>query len=148
MSHEQQFCTFFVDGLRFGVPVLGVQEVLKFQPMTSVPRAPRIVRGLINLRGQIVTAVDLRTRLDLPPRGGPRKPMNVVLRTEDSTASLLVDEIGDVIDAPEEAFEPTPRTFSASMRELVVGVYKLEDDLLLVLDPKAALDTSANARAD
>lgn len=139
MSHDRQFCTFFVDSLHFGVPVLGVQEVLRFQTMTPVPRAPNVVRGLMNLRGQIVTAVDMRRRLSIPPRQGTRLPMNVVLRNEDGTVSLLVDEIGDVIDAREEAFERTPRTLNPVTREVVNGVYKLENSLLLVLDTESVL---------
>lgn len=139
MNHDRQYCTFFVDGLHFGVPVLGVQEVLRYQPMTPVPRAPSIVRGLINLRGQIVTAIDLRMRLDMAPRKGKRPPMNVVLRMQQDTVSLLVDEIGDVIDAREDTFEPTPRTLHPTTRELINGVYKLEKSLLLVLDTENVL---------
>src|SRR5437763_3707389 len=87
-----QFSTFFVADLFFGVDVLRVQEVLRFQQMTHVPKAPEVIEGLINLRGQIVTAIDLRRRLRLPPRAGDLTPTNVVIRTDDSAVSLLVDE--------------------------------------------------------
>ena len=93
-----QFSTFFVADLFFGVDVLRVQEVLRFQQMTRVPQAPEVIEGLINLRGQIVTAIDMRRRLRLPPRAGDQTPMNMVVRTEDGAVSLLVDEIGDVLD--------------------------------------------------
>src|SRR5437763_10143678 len=93
-----QFSTFFVADLFFGVDVLRVQEVLRFQPMTRVPQAPEVIEGLINLRGQIVTAIDMRRRLRLPPRGAEHAPMNMVVRTEGGAVSLLVDEIGDVLD--------------------------------------------------
>ena len=93
-----QFSTFFVADLFFGVDVLCVQEVLRFQQMTRVPQAPEVIEGLINLRGQIVTAIDMRRRLRLPPRAGEKTPMNMVVRTEDGAVSLLVDEIGDVLD--------------------------------------------------
>src|SRR3954447_7509100 len=93
-----QFSTFFVTDLFFGVDVLNVQEVLRFQPMTPVPQAPGVIEGLINLRGQIVTAVDMRRRLQLPPRDEEKSPMNIVVRTTDGAVSLLVDEIGDVLD--------------------------------------------------
>ena len=86
-----QFSTFFVADLFFGVDVLRVQEVLRFQQMTRVPQAPEVIEGLINLRGQIVTAIDMRRRLRLPPRGGDQTPMNIVVRTEDGAVSLLVD---------------------------------------------------------
>jgi purine-binding chemotaxis protein CheW len=87
-----------VADLFFGVDVLRVQEVLRFQQMTRVPQAPEVIEGLINLRGQIVTAIDMRRRLRLPPRAGDQTPMNMVVRTEDGAVSLLVDEIGDVLD--------------------------------------------------
>ena len=80
MSTEQQFCTFFLDGLFFGVEVHKVQEVIRYQGMTAVPLAPAVIGGLINLRGQIVTAIDLRKRLALRPRAGGEQPMNVVVR--------------------------------------------------------------------
>src|SRR5580698_9899881 len=91
-----QFSTLFVADLFFGVDVLRVQEVLRFQEMTRVPQAPGVIEGLINLRGQIVTAIDMRRRLGLPLRGEGHAPMNMVVRTEDGAVSLLVDEIGDV----------------------------------------------------
>src|SRR5271166_5637497 len=96
-----QYSTFFVADLFFGVDVLNVQEVLRFQPMTPVPQAPGVIEGLINLRGQIVTAIDMRRRLRLPPRGGEQMPMNMVVRTGEGAVSLLVDEIGDVLDVDE-----------------------------------------------
>src|ERR1035438_3717269 len=82
-----QFSTFFVADLFFGVDVLRVQEVLRFQQMTRVPQAPEVIEGLINLRGQIVTAIDMRRRLRLPPRAGDQTPMNMVVRSEDPRAS-------------------------------------------------------------
>src|SRR5271155_3083524 len=87
---SQQFSTFFVADLFFGVDVLNVQEVLRFQPMTPVPQAPGVIEGLINLRGQIVTAIDMRRRLGLSPRAGDKSPMNMVVRTADGAVSLLV----------------------------------------------------------
>ena len=89
-----QFSTFFVANLFFGVDVLHVQDVLRSQPMTSVPRAPNVIEGLINLRGQIVTAIDMRRRLLLPTRLGDHpESMSIVVRTADGAVSLLVDEI-------------------------------------------------------
>src|ERR1700728_3635418 len=93
-SHSSgQFATFFVADRFFGVDVLRVQEVLCFQHMTCVPGASEVVEGLINLRGQIVTAIDMRRRLRLPPRPEGQTPMNMVVRTEGGAVSLLVDEI-------------------------------------------------------
>ena len=134
MANPKQFCTFFLNGLYFGVEVTHVQEVLRHQPMTRVPLAPPTVQGLINLRGQILTAIDLRQRLELPARTGDRMPMNVVVRTADGAVSLLVDEIGDVVEISEDIFERVPETMRGVARELVRGVYKLKERLLLVLD--------------
>ena len=130
----KQFCTFFLNGLFFGVEVVQVQEVLRQQPMTRVPLAPATVRGLINLRGQIVTALDLRERLNLPTRTSGAPPMNVVVRTADGAVSLLVDEIGDVVEISEDIFERPPETLTGAARELVQGVYKMKERLLLILD--------------
>ncbi len=130
---EQQFCTFYLGGLSFGIEVEKVQEVIRHQSMTRVPLAPKLIGGLINLRGQIVTAIDLRLRLGLPERGAGELPMNVVARSEDGIVSLLVDEIGDVVEVSESAFEPPPDTLQGQARELVRGVYKLKDRLLHAL---------------
>src|SRR5207253_6724778 len=127
MSGEQQFCSFFLDGLSFGVEVHQVQEVLRYQEMTRVPLAPAVVRGLINLRGQIVTAIDLRRRLGLPERDAAQRPMNVVVRGGGGVLSFLVDEIGDVLPLDEAAFERPPETLRGPARELILGAYKLRD---------------------
>ena len=137
---RQQFCTFFLDGLRFGVDVQKVQEVVPYQEMTRVPLAPPTIRGLLNLRGQIVTGIDLRRRLELPERPADCLPMNVVLRGEDSPVSFLVDDIGEVIEVSVEAVEPPPDTLQGRVRELIQGVYPLEDELLLILDTAKTLD--------
>ena len=101
MASLRQFCTFSVHNLLLAIDVLEVQEVIRYQEMTRVPTAPPVVRGLINLRGQIVTAIDLRRRLALPPSGDDQRPMNVVVRTGDGAISLLVDEIDDVLELDE-----------------------------------------------
>ena len=142
MSDGHKFCTFKLDGLLFGVEVSKVQEVIRHLHLTRVPLAPPIVRGLINLRGQIVTAVDLRCRLELSPRAADQHPMNVVVRTDDEAVSLLVDEIGDVCEVDEDAFEDPPETLNGVARDLIRGVYKLKDQLLLVLDTEKAVQMS------
>jgi purine-binding chemotaxis protein CheW len=134
MAGRKQFSTFVVDHLLFGVEVEKVQEVIRYQEMTRVPLAPPVVKGLINLRGQIVTAIDLRRRLDLQERATADLPMNVVVRQDDGAVSLLVDEIGDVLEVEEENFEPPPETLRGTPRELVRGVYKLQSRLMHILD--------------
>ena len=139
MAKPLQFCTFYLEGLFFGVEVEKVQEVICYQSMTQVPLAPKVVRGLINLRGQIVTAIDLRERLQMPPRDGDRLPTNVVVRGDDGAVSLLVDEIGDVLEIADDTLEQPPATVTGLTRELVRGVCKLADQLLLVLDTERAI---------
>jgi purine-binding chemotaxis protein CheW len=139
---SSQFCTFLVDGHHFGVEVERVQEVLRFQELTRVPLAPAVVSGLINLRGQIVTAVNLRQRLGLRERPAHELPMSVILRSDDGAVSLLVDEIGEVLSAAGDMAEPPPETLRGVGRDLIKGVYKLEGRLLLVLDAEKAIHSS------
>jgi purine-binding chemotaxis protein CheW len=136
VAEEHQYCTFYLAGHYFGLDVLEVQEIIRFQQMTRVPLAPPVVRGLINLRGQIVTALDLRRRLQLPDRPADQQPVNVVIRTDDGAVSLLVDEIGDVLEVSDKLFESPPETLQGPARQLVRGAYKLPDRLLLILDPE------------
>jgi purine-binding chemotaxis protein CheW len=140
---SDQFATFFVADLFFGVDVLRVQEVLRFQQMTCVPKAPDVIEGLINLRGQIVTAIDMRRRLRMPQREGDYTPMNMVVRTEDGAVSLLVDEIGDVLDVDAATWERPPDNLNPVAREMIRGVYKLHGRLLLVLDAERTMDIAA-----
>jgi purine-binding chemotaxis protein CheW len=147
MTESKQFCTFFLNGLFFGVEVLCVQEVIRYQEMTRVPLAPRMIEGLINLRGQIVTAIDLRRRLDLPPRADGQLPMNVVVRSQDGAVSLLVDEIGDVVEIQDDVYERAPETLTGVARELIQGVYKLKERLLLIIDTEKTVSISTSAAA-
>jgi purine-binding chemotaxis protein CheW len=138
MSTTRQYCTFFLGDFYFGVDVQAVQEVIRFQEMTPVPLASDEIKGLINLRGQIVTAIDLRTRLDLEPAEDDRVPMNVVVRANNGVTSLLVDKIGDVIEVDETSMEKPPETLGGDVRNLIFGAHKLEDRLLLILDTEQA----------
>lgn len=142
MSAVCQLCTFYLDDLYFGVNVQKIQEVIRYQVMTRVPLAPPVVRGLINLRGQIVTAIDMRRRLGMPALPEGKLPMNVVIRTDDGPVSLLVDEIGDVLEVNEETYERPPETLHGTARELVLGAYKLQGQLLLTLDSDRAVSVN------
>jgi purine-binding chemotaxis protein CheW len=134
MADGQQFCTFVLQGQFFGVPVQQVQEVIRFQEMTRVPLVSEVISGLINLRGQIVTAVDLRRCLGMTDRPVGQLPINVVIRTNDGPVSLLVDEIGDVVEVDQNTFETVPETLHGAARAMVHGVYKLPERMLLELD--------------
>ena len=135
-----QLSTFSVNGHLFGVEVAVVQEVIRYQPMTRVPLAPAALAGLINLRGQVITAVDLRRRLGFPDRAAGELAMDVIVRTSDGLVSLLVDRIGDVVEVAQEAFEEPPETLAGIARELIRGAYKLDHALLLLLDVQGAVD--------
>jgi purine-binding chemotaxis protein CheW len=135
-----QYSTFFIGDLHFGVDVMRVQEVLRFQQMTRVPRAPDVIEGLINLRGQIVTAIDMRRRLGLPSWGEARTPMNMVVRAEDGAVSLLVDGISDVVTLDAGMYERPPENLDPAVRDLILGVYKLKCNLLLILDVEKTVD--------
>jgi purine-binding chemotaxis protein CheW len=144
MTDPKQFCTFYINDTLFGIEVLTVQEVLRYQEITEVPLAAPEIKGLINLRGQIITAIDLRTRMQLPPREADQKPMNVVVQTNDEVISFLVDSIGDVLEVDEETFEEAPSTVDDYTRELVTGIYKLDGKLLMILDTAKAADVSTS----
>jgi purine-binding chemotaxis protein CheW len=144
MANLRQFCTFSVADHFLAIDVLEVQEVIRYQEMTRVPTAPRVVRGLINLRGQIVTAIDLRQRLGLPAAPDDQRPMNVVIRTDDGAVSLLVDEIGDVLELDDREFERPPETIPAVIRELVAGICRLTDHLLIVLQPEKVVNLTGS----
>ncbi|MGV8967672.1 MAG: chemotaxis protein CheW [Cellulomonas sp.] len=134
----KQLATFIVDGTRYGIDVLRVQEVLRAHVRTAVPLAPTGVTGLVNLRGQVVMTIDLRCRLGLPPLAVDAEPMMVVVEVNGEAISLLVDEIGDVFDVDESQFETPPDTLPAVLREVILGAYKLDQGLLLALDVDSA----------
>ncbi|MDA8282862.1 MAG: chemotaxis protein CheW [Actinomycetota bacterium] len=142
MGADRQLCTFVVGGLHLGVGVEHVAEVLRPQQTTAVPLAHEEVAGLINLRGEIVTALDLRRRLGLEA-AGEEPQMNVVLTMGEEAVSLLVDEIGEVVTVSEDDFEPPPETVAGPTRELILGAFKLDERLLLLLDTERALAPSS-----
>lgn len=144
---SKQFCTCRLDGAFFGIDILQVQEIIRRLSFTRIPLAPPLIEGLVNLRGQIVTAIDMRLRLGLPPRPADKEPTHVVVRTADGVASLLVDEIGDMMELSEDAFETPPDTIHGTARDLITGVYKLEHGLLLVLDINKTVDLDVKAFA-
>lgn len=142
VAQIQQFCTFYLDGLMFGVDLERVQEVIRHLEITEIPLAPNAISGLMNLRGQIVTGIDLRRRLDLPLRPVEKEPMNVVIRSADGAVSLLVDDIGDVVEVTEDSFERPPETLQGKVREVIVGIHKLDKSLLHVLNTERACEAA------
>jgi len=137
---RHKISTFKVDGELFGVDALQVQEVSRQLELTPVPLAPYAVAGIMNLRGEVVTALDLRRLLGREERPEGAKAMNVVLRGDTGSVSLLVDEIQSVEDVEDSQFEPIPDTVTGAAREFLSGAYKMPDGLLLTLDVQRVLD--------
>ncbi|UOY00630.1 chemotaxis protein CheW [Blastococcus sp. PRF04-17] len=134
-----QLATFRLDGDLYGIEVEHVQEVLRSQQLTRVPLAPSAVAGLINLRGQVVTAIELRERLGRPARPEGTDAVVIVVRLDGEAVSLLVDSIADVVDVDASDFEAPPDTLEGQARDLIRGAYKLDGQLLLALDVEKAV---------
>lgn len=143
----QRICTFHLEDELFGIDVARVQEVLVDQGVTPVPLAPEAVVGVVNLRGQIVTVIDLRTRLGLSPRADGDSVVHVVAYTERETVSFLVDRAGDVLDVAADDFERPPEALTGPADDLILGAYKLPDRLLLLLDADRAAGPAASREA-
>lgn len=135
------FVTFTVAGQLFGIPVLKVQDILVPDKIAPVPLAPPEVRGSINLRGRIVTVIDVRTRLGLPDREGEKsRGMGVTVENGHDLYTLLVDGVGDVITLSPDLYESNPSTLDQSWMEFADGVYRLQDRLMVVLNTEHMLD--------
>ncbi len=144
MKTPRQLCTFHVGGLFLGLDVLSVQEVIRSPELALVPLAPPTIQGLLNLRGQILTAIDLRRLLKLrEPAQKIASPMLMILRTTNGSIALVVDSVGDVMEVSEETFEAPPDTVPAAVLSLIRGVHKLDGTLLHVLDAEATGSSQA-----
>ena len=139
-----QYATFYVGDLFFGIEAVCVQEVIRHQEMTAIPLAPRAIKGLINLRGQIVTAVDTRCTLGLSPAPAGQPPMNIIIRAEDGAVSLLVDSIGDVLEVTRSSYSDVPDNLPSCQRDMIAGVYKLRNRLMLLLKTKRFLEIACH----
>lgn len=133
-SNKKQFVTMEVGGQLFGIPVLSVHDVLRPQKITKIPLASPNILGAINLRGRIVTVIDMRKRLGLPVIENGKKVMQVVVDYRDEQYSLVVDSVGEVMSLPIEDFENTPPNLSDSWKSVALGVYRLKGKILIVLD--------------
>ncbi len=137
------FVTVTIGGQLFGIPVLMVQDVLGPQAITRIPKAPPEVAGALNLRGRIVTAIDVRRRLNLPPQEDG-SGMSVVVEYREEPYSLMIDSVGEVLSLSAERFERSPATLDPRWREVSNGIYRLDDKLLVVLDVERLLDFAGN----
>ena len=130
----KQFVTMRVNKQLFGIPVLMVQDVLRPQKITNIPLAKPEIMGAINLRGKIVTVIDMRKRLSLPEREEGAPSMQIVTDHGDEQYSLVVDGVGEVLNLPISDFEHNPANLSENWKKVSLGVYRLEGDIMVVLD--------------
>ena len=142
-TSTRQFCTFYLDHLLCGVESQKIQEVVTYRELRPVPLAPPVVSGLMNLRGQVVVALELRRQLELPERPPDMTPICLVVRAASGTVCLLADEVGNVVEVEEQTFEPSPETLSPRLRSVILGVHKLEHQLMHVLDTDQACEIQA-----
>lgn len=140
MNGVKQYCTLKVGDLLLGIEVGEIQEILRDTSIMPVPLSPAAIRGLINLRGQIVTAIDLRRRIGLDDAEENVEFMTMVLGTAEELLALVVDTVGDVVEVSAAAFEPPPDTLRGEARKMIEGAYKLDRELLLVLKLSVVLD--------
>jgi purine-binding chemotaxis protein CheW len=137
-QEKRQFLTMRIDSQAFGLPVIKVQDVLRPQNITKIPLSKPEILGLINLRGRIVTVIDVKKRLGLPldtkPLDKKSKNRMVVVEHKGELYSLVIDEIGDVLDLPLSKFEKNPENLSPIWKDVSQGVFKLKSLLLLILD--------------
>ncbi|MFM2128601.1 MAG: hypothetical protein RL477_147 [Pseudomonadota bacterium] len=130
----REFVTVTIHGQVFGIPVLQVQDVLGPQKINRIPLAPAEVAGSLNLRGRIVTAIDVRRRLGLPPYEGQEGGMSVVVEHNTELYSLIIDEVGEVLRLPVSDFERNPANLDPLWRDVTAGIYQLDGKLMVVLD--------------
>jgi purine-binding chemotaxis protein CheW len=142
-----EYVTMSVADQPFGIPVLEVRDVLSQQRLTRIPLSPREVAGSLNLRGRIVTAIDMRARLDLPPRPADKMGMNVVVDYKGELYSLIVDKVGEVMALPPADYEKNPATLDQRWQSVSNGIFRLKESLLVVLDTTRLMDIGQGATA-
>lgn len=138
-ADAKMLVTMRVNGQLFGVPVQHVRDVLREQKMTKVPLAPKEIAGSINLRGRIVTVINVRARLRLPEKSDGERQMFVVVERHNELYSLMVDDVGDVMNIPHTQIEKTPANMGSGWKEVASGIHRLDDELLVVIDPEILL---------
>lgn len=144
---SQDYVTVHLAGQLLGIPVLAVHDVLNQQRITKIPLSPEWVAGVLNLRGRIVTAIDLRVRMGLPPREDGQKSMSVVVEHKEEPYSLQIDKVGEVLSLADDLFEKNPITLDPRWREISKGIYRLDKELMAVLDVDKLLDIEASVKA-
>jgi len=145
VSGELQLATFLLGDLRFGVDLLEIQEINRQRDLTLVPHTPPEVRGVINLRGEVVTVLDLRRVLGLGEVELGRATRNIILRSGEESVGVLVDRLGDVVRVEASELQPPPANVSGLDARFMLGVHQQEDELLVVLRIEEVLATQEGA---
>lgn len=138
-SDAGMYVTMRIDKQLFGIPVKNVRDVLRQQKVTPIPLSMPEIAGSLNLRGRIVTVINLRRRLRLPERSGDEKSMFVVVEYKNELYSLMVDNVGEVMTVPVNSIEKSPANLGGAWREVTTGIYKLSGELLVIMDVQAVL---------
>ena len=141
---QQEFVTMRLGKQLFGISVLAVQDVMRKQPIAPIPLAPRIIAGSLNVRGRIVTALDMRKLMGLDDYPAPDKIMKVVVEYQHELYALIVDAVGDVLSLPMNNFDKVPANLDSAWRALAGGVFKLDTELLIILDVSNIIDHIAH----
>ncbi len=139
-KNKQDYLTIKIADQRFGIPVLQVQDVLREQAVTKIPLSPPEVAGSLNLRGRIVTAINVRKRLGLPPIDSDQSCMSVVVEHSNELFSLIIDKVGDVLSLESQLFEKNPNTLDPVWRDISTGIFQLKDELLIIMDVSKLLE--------
>jgi purine-binding chemotaxis protein CheW len=143
----QQFVTMRLGAQLFGISVMAVQDVIRYQPIAPIPLAPNTIRGLLNVRGRIVTLIDMRARLEMPASNSPEATMMIVVEYQHEQFALMVDAVGDVLSLTPEQFEKTPSNMEANWRDVSTGVFKLDGELVVILDVAHVIDPLVKGNA-
>jgi purine-binding chemotaxis protein CheW len=147
MDGAAEYVTVTVGGQLFGLPIGQVQDVFMPSRLTPVPTAPEEFAGVLNLRGRIVTAIDMRIRLGMPKRDAGDQPMAVGIESDGESYGLLIDAIGEVLKLNPADQQPVPANLDGRLSHVAAGIYRLEDQLLVVLDVQRLLAIPASVRA-
>jgi len=142
-----EFVTALIGGQLFGLPILRVQDVFAPERLTRVPLAPAEIAGVLNLRGRIVTLIDMRRRLGLGQREDGSPAMAVGVESRGESYGLLIDSIGEVLKLDDMTCEPIPSNLDARLADVATGIYRLDGQLLMVLDVDRVLDIAVKAAA-
>lgn len=147
-EHELKFAAFYVDELLLAIPIEQVEEIVRLGSLTPVPHAPAWVRGVMNLRGEVITVLDLRAILGLGAAECSARTRNVIVQAHGERIGLLVDRISDVIQAPAEELLPPPANVAGADGRYVKAVFRLAGELMIVLDVAAATDIHSGGKQE